>query len=547
MKLPLETLPGYAMGGLVAMGQAIQHFASGGMPTSPHERYQDDPRIIRQIEDLESKIGQYNNKLLGFGVYGADLQNTMKVTPEGAFSQILKGSPESAVTNMQNIIDNLKGKKDSATGIYDDMILQASEAGNNELVNLLRSDKSTLINLAEDLQAEFETFLQEFQNTIQTIKAEEQNIIQEYEDAISQQKTLQENIKNNIAHIKQWNRSQPANDFDRIGFSEIRGEFQNISDSSWSDLLGRAMSNTEGATEFRKPKSWEYKATGFHRAGGDAIWAFFDERGQRWLASPDFYGSGVAQDIENYKKQLPQEKTGTFYNPYMLTFAQNMLGDSTAEVNRLEAAHKTALIDIANQRKEARSSVHGDFTGSMSTYRTNLSSEQKASLSEIELVKNEMQGQVDSMVMEKEDLVDDLEQFRREWEARLAELKATRTGGARAYATGGNVTGEGGVDNVPAMLTAGEYVIRKSSVDRIKSTFGSAFLDAVNNFNLPSIVHRFADGGMVQHESIQPSSSRAEKLGEVIFKAGDASLPAMVSPNLASQFIRQLKEAGYAE
>ena len=58
------------------------------------------------------------------------------------------------------------------------------------------------------------------------------------------------------------------------------------------------------------------------------------------------------------------------------------------------------------------------------------------------------------------------------------------------FATGGNVRGPGGVDRVPAMLTAGEFVIRKSSVDRL----GMGLLYYMNEHGrLPG----FARGGAV--------------------------------------------------
>ena len=49
-------------------------------------------------------------------------------------------------------------------------------------------------------------------------------------------------------------------------------------------------------------------------------------------------------------------------------------------------------------------------------------------------------------------------------------------GPTRAYAGGGMVSGPGGVDRVPAMLTAGEFVIRRPAVQQL----GAAFLSALN-------------------------------------------------------------------
>lgn len=77
------------------------------------------------------------------------------------------------------------------------------------------------------------------------------------------------------------------------------------------------------------------------------------------------------------------------------------------------------------------------------------------------------------------------------------------------FNTGGAVPGSGSSDTVPAMLTPGEFVIRKSVVN----TLGTNFFRALNNglslnrLNLPSLsvpeikvpnVQHFATGGMVQ-------------------------------------------------
>ena len=48
------------------------------------------------------------------------------------------------------------------------------------------------------------------------------------------------------------------------------------------------------------------------------------------------------------------------------------------------------------------------------------------------------------------------------------------------YASGGTVHGPGGIDNVPAWLTSGEYVMTK----RAHSAFGSSFMNRVNNLDV---------------------------------------------------------------
>jgi hypothetical protein len=68
-------------------------------------------------------------------------------------------------------------------------------------------------------------------------------------------------------------------------------------------------------------------------------------------------------------------------------------------------------------------------------------------------------------------------------------------GGARIgdrvrYASGGSVFTPRGTDTVPAMLTPGEFVMKKSAVDK----YGTGFMSAINNG-----VQRFATGGPVQY------------------------------------------------
>lgn len=66
--------------------------------------------------------------------------------------------------------------------------------------------------------------------------------------------------------------------------------------------------------------------------------------------------------------------------------------------------------------------------------------------------------------------------------------------GLLGFASGGSVPGSGSGDTVPAMLTPGEYVIRKSAVQR----FGTGFMEWINGGGLfNSLAGHYANGGMV--------------------------------------------------
>ena len=82
------------------------------------------------------------------------------------------------------------------------------------------------------------------------------------------------------------------------------------------------------------------------------------------------------------------------------------------------------------------------------------------------------------------------------------ELAAHEAEGRRVpgFNTGGVVSGTSGVDNVPAMLTSGEYVMRRGAVNK----YGSAFFDSLNmggGAKMLGGVSHFAQGGKVEMSS----------------------------------------------
>jgi hypothetical protein len=92
-------------------------------------------------------------------------------------------------------------------------------------------------------------------------------------------------------------------------------------------------------------------------------------------------------------------------------------------------------------------------------------------------------------------------------------VRAKSGGYIRKYAPGGKVSGPGGPrsDMVPAMLSAGEYVIQARSVDR----YGAGFFQKLNQGLIPRDVKslkRFATGGMVGEPALAAGGSMASEL-----------------------------------
>lgn len=97
-----------------------------------------------------------------------------------------------------------------------------------------------------------------------------------------------------------------------------------------------------------------------------------------------------------------------------------------------------------------------------------------------------------------------LQMIQRAFLESAASRITTTIGGALGLNSGGFVTGGSGVkDDVPAMLTGGEYVIKKSAVEK----YGVNFLENLNRGTLPG----FSEGGGVNLRIGAPRVSEREK------------------------------------
>ncbi len=128
----------------------------------------------------------------------------------------------------------------------------------------------------------------------------------------------------------------------------------------------------------------------------------------------------------------------------------------------------------------------------------------------------------------------DLERKLIDWEAEQQNNPTNDSvGGLRKLADGGSVAAS---DTVPAMLTPGEFVIRKETV----SQFGVGFFDAINNLKLPAQsvwnkVRGYATGGVVQ--PLSGWSARASRIIREQFDGRDLST--LVAHNLLGNLPRR--------
>ena len=89
---------------------------------------------------------------------------------------------------------------------------------------------------------------------------------------------------------------------------------------------------------------------------------------------------------------------------------------------------------------------------------------------------------------------------------------------SEAKQAGGTISGPGGVDKVPAMLTAGEYVIKKGSVDKLRQFYGDDVLDYMNQKGkLPERVG-FQTGGGSDPRSMAQRAIAGDNAAQAAFR-----------------------------
>ena len=99
--------------------------------------------------------------------------------------------------------------------------------------------------------------------------------------------------------------------------------------------------------------------------------------------------------------------------------------------------------------------------------------------------------------------------------------------GALGFASGGLIKGGSGTkDDVPAMLMGGEYVVKKSAVNK----YGKGFLDAINSGNMRG----YATGGMVDPQTFPAQTGRGG-----FFTPGDYGQGAITGKNELLTFATQ--------
>jgi hypothetical protein len=182
--------------------------------------------------------------------------------------------------------------------------------------------------------------------------------------------------------------------------------------------------------------------------------------------------AGANKSFDNAERGVDFIETATRRLTQLKTELQNI---KVAEVNPVDGAAKKAEVEFKN--------INGVWTDVAKDIDTK--------------GRDAADAVATSFSKSAQQMEDDYERAISATVRRLEAMQATaaghRDGGLiQRFARGGRLPGYGGGDRIPALLEAGEYVVRKEAVSR----FGAGLFAALNSLRLPDLP-RYASGGPV--------------------------------------------------
>jgi len=555
---PVNLIPRFKDGGIVFP----QHFASGG-PVSPTDPYIPDARILQKIENIVKLIDTLSLKSEGIKEHSGDIdkifagvENTTNVATGIAKAK----TPEEALEKMYGFQKNYRGKKRIINDTFNKLIVEASTNGNPELARLLQSERSDTTDIANEIDELLVSLIETFKEQIDEIKAKQEEIQQQFEEEYAEQLRIQEAIKSNMELVKAHNDSNYSNEFNE----EFVNEFFRTKGGDYTDGL-KGQIGTTGMQEISKKKSYSWKPGKHYYTSSTASKIdIYDENG-RFVREQSFPFMTGKVSYEG----LPTEVKGSFYDPKILTQGSSLEVKVKEETDRLKKENKKMMEQIRLEKIDVIKSSAGGFRESLKTHTGETEIAEANAVLNATVARQELGEKIEQAEYDKVDLETQLAEEKEEWLRQIEELKlkiakekaealakkqglsggdSTIGGSTRTFfATGGPVIGQEGVDKIPAMLSNGEYVIKKSIVGKL----GKTFFDKLNNdFSLPdlimnnSIVPRFfKDGGIVDTGKIN-DTGKIEGLGTLNLSVGGKSFAMSSEISNVKQLIRELKKAG---
>lgn len=272
---------------------------------------------------------------------------------------------------------------------------------------------------------------------------------------------------------------------------QIQGQIAGRERSLAAELreMGRTGMSDYSSWKDRKKEAEEYAAAAKKAAqeaktalaGGDTITA--DQKFKEAVQ--------LADDAKNAYKQLNTEvKQGD----------QTLIGQQQALKTAMDGVKSSGelAIDIIKQQKEAARGAMDSLVAQ--AYFTDL--EKGMGEAEVKWLQNwkNMEQDASEKIKTVRERIDAMVEDRHVT-IYVDTVERHALGGMVGLARGGKLAGYGGGDRIPAMLEAGEFVIRKEAVSR----FGANIFHALNSLRLPELP-KFATGGPVSPGEIHALS-----------------------------------------
>ena len=566
-EFPVDLLPRFAFGGMVGLnsikksasdftGAIPQMFKSGG-PVRLTDKYTPDPRLLKKVDDLNIMIEELKRRL-----GNVDLHSDNEVDP--LFSSIgnlslnassITGSksPEEAIKSLTGLKSNYQSNANKIISKINGLATSNSTTGDIELAGLLGDERDSILDVSGDVTDILEDIISDLVSRIEDIKEEEEKIMAQFEEDIAEQLAMQEMIERNAQFIENFNKENYNSNFSK---GWVAKQFGGNEQHDLTKAIGDS-----GTKELVKKKSYSWRpGFWYYTSSANGMVDIYDE-GNNFVRSQGFpYLTGKV----NYDG-LPTEVKGSFYDPRLISQAENDKATVATEMERLKTQNGKDIAAIILNRKNA-----------INEESSRVSNAKTANMQGIEIGKsNAMVGiageraEFNSDILDSEndrlDVLGDLEDEKIEWERMLEELKiklqqekeektgyyakskkTTGRSSTQYFNSGGIARGEAGVDKIDAKLSAGEAVIKSDVVSRL----GEGFFNKLNNnFTLPEIIMNnsaypkfFADGGTSDGLDVEGSAFR--DMGTINLQVGGKSFPIQSKTSQIKDLFKELKKAG---
>lgn len=451
----------------------VPKFAKGGFVGNMNLAFPGFSNMKKKLEELMNPYGLANGVAMKVGdptftdhmtsrvnnissPRGAGFAKRMMNTYSDSVQKLATGGSVDTTTTFSKEKQNLENE-------YNEEIRKAKNDGRSNYAQILENEKEELFDIAKDLETTLATLKQELEEELIAIK----------EEFKVTEQTLKDEYSQTMGNIDDNQKST------RITFNNTH--------ASASKALKKMKDELEEMEKIAAKSDMKFP-------GGGAATVR--------IANLHF------KNVQKAIKAIPDKKE------------EIANGEETLET--LKEGWKTDKADFETQRGEAQKKYKQSYAEAEDLRTTNINEALFANSESVNEAKDDAKTSTINVMAEvteekaqvKNDTITSVAELKKEFREALKELEekwkvsrrvANRGSNIPKFAKGGpifqrkaqHIPGDGNVDDVPALLMKGEYVLRKDAVKK----YGLNFLDKLNwgKLNLP----KFAKGGPVLSSNVQ--------------------------------------------